>query len=120
MTWAGGSICFQYPNPAVIHHRNLPQKMRCPRERARYFPAHFRPMADKANKYSEGVAGKFYVDDQCIDCDLCRETAPANFKRNDDGGHSYVYKQPENADEEKLCVEAMEGCPVEAIGSDGD
>jgi len=52
-------------------------------------------MADAANKYAENVAGKFYVDDQCIDCDLCRETAPANFKRNDDGGHSYVYKQPE-------------------------
>jgi ferredoxin len=77
-------------------------------------------MADSANKYPENVPGKFYVDDQCIDCDLCRETAPANFKRNDDGGHSYVYKQPETSDEEGLCKEAMEGCPVEAIGSDGN
>src|SRR3954452_24157761 len=76
-------------------------------------------MADAANKYGENVDGKFYVDDQCIDCDLCRETAPANFKRNDDGGHSYVYKQPESPEEEGLCKEAMEGCPVEAIGSDG-
>jgi ferredoxin len=76
-------------------------------------------MADAANKYPENAAGKFYVDDQCIDCDLCRETAPANFKRNDDGGHSYVYKQPENEEEERLSKEAMEGCPVEAIGNDG-
>src|ERR1700736_2302820 len=76
-------------------------------------------MADVANKYPENAAGKFYVDEQCIDCDLCRETAPANFKRNDDGGHSYVYKQPESPEEENLCKEAMEGCPVEAIGSDG-
>jgi ferredoxin len=76
-------------------------------------------MADAANKYPENVEGKFYVDDQCIDCDLCRETAPANFRRNDDGGHSYVYKQPESPEEETLCKEAMEGCPVEAIGSDG-
>jgi len=76
-------------------------------------------MADVANKYSENVEGKFYVDDQCIDCDLCRETAPSNFKRNDDGGHSFVYKQPESPEEETLCKEAMEGCPVEAIGSDG-
>ena len=76
-------------------------------------------MADAANKYAENVPGKFYVDDQCIDCDLCRETAPANFKRNDDGGHSYVYKQPETPEEEGLCKEAMEGCPVEAIGNDG-
>jgi ferredoxin len=76
-------------------------------------------MADAANKYPENVPGKFYVDDQCIDCDLCRETAPANFKRNDDGGHSYVFKQPENEEEERLSREAMEGCPVEAIGDDG-
>ena len=76
-------------------------------------------MADAANKYPENAAGKFYVDEQCIDCDLCRETAPANFKRNDDGGHSYVYKQPESPEEDRLCKEAMEGCPVEAIGSDG-
>jgi ferredoxin len=51
---------------------------------------------------------------------LCRETAPANFARDSDGGHSFVYKQPENADEEALCREAIEGCPVEAIGDDGE
>jgi len=51
-------------------------------------------MADAANKYPENVPGKYYVDNQCIDCDLCRETAPNNFKRNDDGGYSVVFKQP--------------------------
>jgi len=76
-------------------------------------------MADVDNKYSDNISGKFYVDDQCIDCDLCRETAPNNFTRNDDGGHSFVFKQPENDEEEALCQEAMEGCPVEAIGEDG-
>jgi ferredoxin len=76
-------------------------------------------MAVFANRYPENVAGKFYVDDQCIDCDLCRETAPDNFTRNEDGGYSYVYKQPTSPDEDALCKEAMEGCPVEAIGSDG-
>jgi ferredoxin len=75
-------------------------------------------MADVENRYPENIQGVFYVDDQCIDCDLCRETAPANFTRNDDGGHSYVYKQP-TPEEEPLCREAMEGCPVEAIGNDG-
>jgi ferredoxin len=76
-------------------------------------------MADVANRYPENLAGKYYVDNQCIDCDLCRETAPSNFGRNDDGGYSYVYKQPSSPDEEKLCKEAMEGCPVEAIGDNG-
>jgi ferredoxin len=89
------------------------------------FPSNFTSnlpitMADAANKYPENTAGKYYVDDQCIDCDLCRETAPANFTRNDDGGHSYLFKQPENDEEEGLCKEAMDGCPVEAIGNDGE
>src|SRR5438445_130012 len=65
------------------------------------------------------LPGKYYVDNQCIDCDLCRETAPDNFKRNDDGGYSYVYKQPESPEEEARCKEAKEGCPVEAIGDNG-
>lgn len=77
-------------------------------------------MASFPNKYSDNVAGKFYVDDQCIDCDLCRETAPDNFTRNEDGGYSFVFKQPVTTAEEIRCKEAMEGCPVEAIGSDGD
>ncbi|HUJ10085.1 MAG TPA: ferredoxin [Verrucomicrobiae bacterium] len=77
-------------------------------------------MAVFANRYLDNVAGRFYVDDQCIDCDLCRETAPNNFTRNEDGGYSYVFKQPGSPDEEALCKEAMEGCPVEAIGSDGE
>ena len=76
-------------------------------------------MADVDDKYPENAPGKLYVDDQCIDCDLCRETAPENFTRNEDGGYSYVYKQPGNSEEEDLCLEALEGCPVEAIGDDG-
>ena len=76
-------------------------------------------MADKEEKWAENVEGAFYVDEQCIDCDLCRETSPTNFTREEDGGYSYVYKQPENDDELELCIEAMEGCPVVAIGNDG-
>ena len=77
-------------------------------------------MANKDAKYADNAAGKFYVDDTCIDCDACRATAPDNFSRNDDGGYSFVGKQPENDEEVQLCVDAMEGCPVEAIGNDGD
>jgi len=76
-------------------------------------------MADIANSYPENIAGAYYVDNQCIDCDLCRETAPNSFKRNDDGGYSFVYKQPDSPEDQKLAKEAMEGCPVEAIGSNG-
>ena len=76
-------------------------------------------MAEFEDRFDDNTTGRFYVDDQCIDCDLCRETAPDNFTRNDDGGYSFVYKQPENEEEERLAREAMEGCPVEAIGDDG-
>ncbi len=79
-------------------------------------------MADKENKLPENVPGRFFVDDQCIDCDACRETAPDYFTRNDDRGYSYVHTQPDAADEDaiELCREALEGCPVEAIGEEED
>lgn len=77
-------------------------------------------MANKTDKWPSNIAGKFYVDEQCIDCDLCRETAPDFFKRDDDGGYSFVYKQPSTSSDLELCKEALEGCPVNAIGEDGD
>jgi len=75
-------------------------------------------MADVTNKYPDNVPGRYYVDNQCIDCDLCRETAPNNFSRNEDGGYSFVSKQPTSPDEETQCREAMESCPATAIGND--
>jgi ferredoxin len=77
-------------------------------------------MADLANKFPENVPGRYYVDDQCIDCDLCRQAAPKNFKRDEESGHSFVFQQPQTAEEETQCDEAMRSCPVEAIGNDGD
>ncbi|MDR1789517.1 MAG: ferredoxin [Opitutaceae bacterium] len=77
-------------------------------------------MANKAEKWEQNAPGKFYVDQQCIDCDLCRETAAGFFVRSDEGGYTYVAKQPETEEETALCTEALEGCPVEAIGNDGD
>ena len=77
-------------------------------------------MADPANKVESNIAGKWYVDDECIDCDLCRTTAPDNFKANEDEGYSFVFKQPESPEEEELCEQAKEEGPVEAIGADCD
>jgi len=76
-------------------------------------------MADPRDKLLENVSGKFYVDSQCIDCDVCRVTAPNNFRRDEAKGYSYLFHQPENAEELAQCVEAMDSCPVEAIGDDG-
>lgn len=77
-------------------------------------------MAGKTDKVENNVRGKYYVDSNCIDCDVCRETAPNNFMADEDEGYSYVFSQPKDAEEEAQCREAMESCPVEAIGDDGD
>ncbi|MBU8870158.1 MAG: ferredoxin [Gemmatimonadales bacterium] len=76
-------------------------------------------MADNTDKVDSNVGGPFYVDNNCIDCDLCRQSAPDNFDRNEDDGYSFVSKQPANDDEEQACRDAIDECPVEAIGDDG-
>lgn len=76
-------------------------------------------MADIDEKTPLNVPGKFYVDSSCIDCDLCRETAPENFGRDEDEGVSYVKKQPDNETELEAAW-SPGGCPVEAIGDDGE
>ncbi|MFH1760408.1 MAG: ferredoxin [bacterium] len=76
-------------------------------------------MANKDAKVKENVAGKYYCDDSCSACAVCSDEAPNNFKMTDDESYAYVYKQPENDEEEAACRDAMESCPEEAIGDDG-
>ncbi|MBI3881009.1 MAG: ferredoxin [Verrucomicrobia bacterium] len=77
-------------------------------------------MDDFKNRWPENISGKYYVSNQCMDCDLCRETAPANFARHHAGGYSYVRKQPETPEEEALVRECVAGCCVDTIHTDGD
>ncbi len=77
-------------------------------------------MSNKDDRLPDNAAGKWYVDSSCIDCDVCRTTAPNNFKANEDEGYSFVFKQPESAEEEAQATEAKASCPVEAIGDDGE
>lgn len=76
-------------------------------------------MADKKFKNPENVAGRFYVDNTCIDCDLCRSAAPKYFTRHDEGGYSYVYRQPQTPEEIAEAEEARNSCPTDTIGNDG-
>ena len=80
------------------------------------------PIAEiaKNDRVEGNVLGKFYVDSQCIDCDLCRQISPTNFQRNESAGYSYIYKQPTTPEEAELCEQAVGECPVDAIGMDGD
>ena len=65
-------------------------------------------MAVPRDKLPENAGGKYYVDVQCIDCDVCRVTAPGNFRRDDIKAYSYVFRQPSTPDEEAQCQEAKE------------
>ena len=76
-------------------------------------------MANLQDKTPENVPGRYYVDNTCIDCDMCREIAPQIFKRQDDGAYSYVYRQPVTQEEIALAEEALAHCPTETIGNDG-
>lgn len=76
-------------------------------------------MANPIDRHPENVPGRFYVDDTCIDCDLCRSNAPEFFRREDDRGYSVVYRQPVTPEEIASAEEAMTGCPMESIGNDG-
>jgi ferredoxin len=77
-------------------------------------------MASFADRYPENIPGRYYVDTQCTDCDLCRTVAPNNFRRNDYGGYAFVFRQPTTPEEIAQCEEAVDACPCEEIGNDGD
>jgi glyoxylase-like metal-dependent hydrolase (beta-lactamase superfamily II)/ferredoxin len=72
-------------------------------------------MASISKRLSENVAGDFYVDSSCIDCDACRQIAPATFR--DHGDRSSVYRQPRTDDEIKLALMALVACPTASIGT---
>ena len=77
-------------------------------------------MPNKQDQWPQNQKGRFYVDKTCIACDACCIAAPDNFKMHEDDGHAYLSKQPSSSAEEEQCKEAMSGCPVEAIGEDGE
>ncbi|MCF3648435.1 ferredoxin [Synoicihabitans lomoniglobus] len=76
-------------------------------------------MASVKYKWPQNVPGEFYVDECCLDHHCCAEIAPDHFRRIDDGGHLYVYRQPSNPEERARCMAALDTCPMAAIGCDG-
>jgi ferredoxin len=72
-------------------------------------------MANPNRAYDENVAGNFFVDDTCIDCDLCRQIAPSVFKEDSD--HSIVYQQPETSADTHRAAMALVACPTGSIGT---
>ncbi|MDH4187751.1 MAG: ferredoxin, partial [Nitrospira sp.] len=51
-------------------------------------------MADSEKRLDSNIAGNFYVDGTCINCDTCRQLAPKTFEEV--GEFSAVFSQPES------------------------
>lgn len=76
-------------------------------------------MATLSDRLATNVAGPFYVDATCIDCDQCRVMAPDIFGRDEDTGMSFVKRQPATEEEISLVEQAMSECATSSIGDDG-
>jgi len=80
-------------------------------------------MSEGSGKLKENQPGKYYVDQDCIGCMLCSEIAPDNFRSTVDIDceveYNFVYKQPSTKQEEDLCEESMDVCPVGVIVDNG-
>jgi glyoxylase-like metal-dependent hydrolase (beta-lactamase superfamily II)/ferredoxin len=72
-------------------------------------------MAQIDERLPENAEGEFYVDASCIDCDACRQIAPASFRES--SGKSIVYRQPQNPGELHRALMALVACPTASIGT---
>jgi glyoxylase-like metal-dependent hydrolase (beta-lactamase superfamily II)/ferredoxin len=79
------------------------------------------PMANRQKSVAENVPGEFFVDSTCIDCDTCRQLAPAVF--GEGPGTAVVRAQPTSAADRRDALRALVSCPTGSIGcepSDAD
>ena len=72
-------------------------------------------MASLLLRLPANVEGDFFVDESCIDCDACRQIAPASFHQRN--GQSAVYRQPVSYAELLDAKKALLACPTGSIGS---
>src|SRR5581483_9377762 len=71
-------------------------------------------MANPRKRVPENVAGDFFVDSTCIDCDACRQIAPAVF--GEAAGTSFVKAQPVSSADRRQALRALLSCPTGSIG----
>lgn len=73
-------------------------------------------MANRKTSVAENAPGAFFVDRTCIDCDTCRQIAPAVF--GEAPGHAFVRRQPTTPDDRRQALHALVCCPTGSIGSE--
>ncbi len=75
-------------------------------------------MANSKKRVPENVPGDFFVDSTCIDCDACRQIAPAVFAEA--AQTSFVKAQPPSRADRRAALQALLACPTGSIGCLGD
>lgn len=73
-------------------------------------------MANYTDRYLDNAEGPYFVDFECISCDTCTAIAKKNFRLTEDFDHAIVFKQPDTPEEISACEDALNACPVLAIG----
>jgi glyoxylase-like metal-dependent hydrolase (beta-lactamase superfamily II)/ferredoxin len=72
-------------------------------------------MAHINKRVPENVPGEFFVDTTCIDCDTCRQLAPATF--GETAAYAFVHTQPQTAENTRQALHALLACPTGSIGT---
>src|ERR1043165_273920 len=75
-------------------------------------------MANQKKRVPENVPGDFFVDSTCIDCDACRQIAPAVF--GEAAETSFVKVQPLTSADRRQALRALLARPTGSIGCLGD
>jgi glyoxylase-like metal-dependent hydrolase (beta-lactamase superfamily II)/ferredoxin len=73
-------------------------------------------MANSTKRLDSNVAGNFFVDATCINCDTCRQLAPTSFEEV--GKFSAVTNQPTDDEAIQQVYQALLACPVGSIGAE--
>ncbi|MGM7466750.1 MBL fold metallo-hydrolase, partial [Escherichia albertii] len=99
---AGGRNNSFFPNPAVLQRKPTSVRVSAVTQEK-----------DLRKPRPQNVAGEFYVDHTCINCDTCRWMAPSTF--SEVTNMSAVYNQPTTPEERLHALQALISCPTRSI-----
>jgi ferredoxin len=82
-------------------------------------------MASKDLRLDANVAGPWYIDSSCLPCLRCLDEAGPDTENvllqlSDDESYVFFVKQPQTNAELAAAESALEVCPQNAIGKDGN
>src|SRR4029450_886102 len=72
-------------------------------------------MGNFNKRVSKKVPGEFFFDSTCIDCDTCRQLAPATF--GEASASAFVHTQPQTTEATRQALRALLACPTGSIGT---